>query len=53
MSINQEDYDEDQVNEDLRELKAWFGSWDELRAKINDLEEGDFEQSFEDRATDW
>jgi hypothetical protein len=46
MSINQEDYNEDQVNEDLMELKAWFGSWDELRARINDLE-------FEDRATDW
>jgi hypothetical protein len=38
---------EDQSDEDLRELKAWFGSWDDVRARIDELEEGDHEQAFE------
>jgi hypothetical protein len=36
-----------QSDEDLRELKAWFGSWDDVRARIDELEEGDHEQAFE------
>lgn len=38
-------------DEDLREMKDWFGSWDDLRKRIDELEQGDFEQAFESRYT--
>lgn len=40
---------QNRMNEDLQEIKCWFGGWDELRERINDLEQSDFEQAFENR----
>lgn len=37
--------------EDLRDMSIYYGGWDSLREKINDLEEGDFQQAFEARYT--
>lgn len=40
---------ENQTIEDLRNIKDYLGSWDDLRSKIDELEEGDFEAAFESR----
>lgn len=42
------------INEyDLRELKAYYGSWDEVRKVIDRLEDNDNEAAFERSQTNY
>ena len=35
------------MNEDILDIKAWFGSWEELRKRIEELEDAEKDDAFE------
>lgn len=46
--------EQQEVNEyDLRELKAYYGSWDEVRKLIDQLEDNDNEKAWERHCADY
>ena len=36
-----------EIDEDILDIKAWFGNWDELKKRINELEDDEKEEAFE------
>lgn len=38
---------EEEIKEDLREIKDWFGGWPELRKEIESMEDNDNEAAWE------
>jgi len=36
-----------EIDEDVLDIKAWFGNWNEFRKRINELEDDEKEAAFE------
>ena len=36
-----------EIDEDILDIKAWFGNWNEFRKRINELEDDEKEAAFE------